>query len=85
MNYQKEVEHGIHACGRRQRGQWGHAPWIFIHKTDKVEGGLILMVPFFGLVFPLPPPLLEIFLPTHLQSICCFAKNKYSGHFHIIT
>jgi len=25
--------------------------WIFMHDTDKVEGGL--MVPFFGRVFPL--------------------------------
>jgi len=27
------------------------APWIFMHSTDKVEGGLMEL--FFGLVFPL--------------------------------
>jgi len=30
------------------------APWIFIHVTDKVEGGL--MVLFFGLVFSVATP-----------------------------
>jgi len=30
--------------------QEGVAPWIFVHDTDKVEGGL--MVLFFGLVLP---------------------------------
>jgi len=35
--------------GRRQRGQKRLCPlWIFMHDTDKVEGGL--MVLFFGLV-----------------------------------
>jgi len=29
--------------------QGGRAPWIFIHGTDKVKGGL--MVLFFGFVF----------------------------------
>jgi len=41
------------------RGQRAHAPWAFIHDTDKVEGGLIELI--FSLVFPLSP--LEIFLP----------------------
>jgi len=49
------------AHGRRQVGLC--SPWIFIHNTDKVDGGL--MVLFFGLAFRLPPPL-EIFLPTPL-------------------
>jgi len=40
---------------RRHRGAEGAvAPWIFIHGTDKVEGGL--MVLFFGLVFSAAPP-----------------------------
>jgi len=43
----------------------GMPPWIFIHGTDKVEGGL--MVFFFGLVF-FRCPLLEIFLPTLLRA-----------------
>jgi len=47
-----------HDLGRRQQGSGegcAPPPWIFIHDTDKVEGGL--MVLFFGLVFfrcPLP-------------------------------
>jgi len=34
--------HAIPMCihGHRQRGQGGRGPWIFIHDTDKVEGGL---------------------------------------------
>jgi len=36
---------------------------IFIHGTDKVEGGLIVL--FVGLVFSVDPPS-EIFLPTTL-------------------
>jgi len=46
-------------------------PWIFIHDTDKVKGGL--MVLFFGLVFfplPLPSPL-ESFLPKPLGACTC--------------
>jgi len=46
-------------------GQGGAtAPWIFIHDTDKVEEGL--MVLFSVLFFRCPPPLIEIFLPTLL-------------------
>jgi len=33
----------------RQRRQGAVTPWIFIHDTDKVEGGLMML--FFGLVF----------------------------------
>jgi len=33
---------------------FSHDPWIFIHDTDIVEGGL--MVLFFGLVFSVAPP-----------------------------
>jgi len=41
--------------GVGREGQGSSAfPWIFIHDTDKVEGGL--MVLFFDLVFLLPPP-----------------------------
>jgi len=41
--------------GRRQRGARGRAPpWIFIHDTDKVEGGFIML--FFGLVSLLLSP-----------------------------
>jgi len=47
--------------GRRQEGSC--PPWIFMHDTDKVEGGL--MVRFFGLVFSVGTPL-EIFLSTSL-------------------
>jgi len=42
----------------------GSGNWIFIHGTDEVEEGL--MVLFFGLVFSAGPPSLEIFLPTPL-------------------
>jgi len=46
-------------------GQGGDVdPWIFINDTDEVEAGL--MVLFFGLVFTVWPPPLEIFLPTPL-------------------
>jgi len=38
-------------------------PRIFIHDTDKVEGGLVVL--FFALFFPLAP-LPEMFLPTLL-------------------
>jgi len=50
---------------RRQRGAggpWLPHPWIFMHDTDKVEGGLMML--FFGLVFLLAPQ--KIFLPTPL-------------------
>jgi len=51
--------------GVGSRGQGGVALWIFIHGTDKTEGGL--MVLFFGLVFCCPPSTpLEIFMPTPL-------------------
>jgi len=42
--------------GRRQReGREGRSPpWIFIHSTDKIEGGLMVLV--FGLVFPIGSP-----------------------------
>jgi len=39
-------------------GQGAVTSWIFMHDTDKVEGGL--MVLFFGLVFSVGLPL-EIF------------------------
>jgi len=39
--------------GRRGQGPW--PPWIFIHDTDKVEAGIMML--FFGIVFPLPLPL----------------------------
>jgi len=36
------------------RGRGGRAsPWIFIHGTDKVEGGLIML--FFDLIFDVGP------------------------------
>jgi len=43
------------------RGEQGGAPpsWIFIHDTDNVERGL--MVLFFGLVFSLPPSSWKVF------------------------
>jgi len=47
-------------------GQGAVPPWIFIHDTDELEGGL--MVLFFGLVFffiALPP---GNFLPTPLPA-----------------
>jgi len=37
-------------------------PWIFIDDTDKIEEGLLVL--FFGLVFPVTPLSLEIFLPS---------------------
>jgi len=40
------------------------SPWIFMHGTDKVEGGLFML--FFGLVFSVSPLPLEMFLPTPL-------------------
>jgi len=39
-------------------------PWIFIHNTDKAEGGLMKI--FFGLVFSVGP-FLEHFLRTPLE------------------
>jgi len=38
---------------RRAGGPW--PPWIFMHRTDKAEIGL--MVLFFGLVFYVSPPI----------------------------
>jgi len=32
----------------------GTTPWIFMHDTDKVEGGF--MVLFFGVIFTVAPP-----------------------------
>jgi len=42
--------------GRRKRGGSGGPwpPWIIIHDTHKVEGGLMLL--FFGLAFSVAPP-----------------------------
>jgi len=40
--------------GLRQLGAGGRRPWIFIHSTDKVEGGIMML--FFGLVFSHWPP-----------------------------
>jgi len=48
------------------RGAWSLPPRIFIHVTDKVEGGLMML--FFGLVFFLLATL-AIFLPTSLGII----------------
>jgi len=48
--------------GVDSRRQGGVAHWIFIHGSDNAEEGL--MVLFFGLVFSVGPPPLEIFLPT---------------------
>jgi len=50
---------GCRAGGEEERGP----TLIFIHRTDKVEGGLIVL--FFGLVFLLAP--LKIFLPMSLS------------------
>jgi len=44
--------------------QEGLLLWIFIHDTDKVEEGLILLL-YFGLFIRSSP--LEIFLPTPLN------------------
>jgi len=61
---QKLKKLSIHSMGVSSGGQEGTVPpWIFMDVTDEVEGGL--MVLYFGLVFPLEPPL-EIFLPTPL-------------------
>jgi len=55
-------------------GPW--PPCIFIHGTDKVEGGL--MVLFFGFVFSVGLPL-EIFLPTPLvMMMFIWRKNTLS-------
>jgi len=46
--------HVVHwGHGRRQRGDRGRL-WIFLHDTDKVKRGLMLL--FFGLVFSFGPP-----------------------------
>jgi len=46
-------------------GSRGPCPsWIFIRGTDKVEGGLMVLL--FVLVFSISPPLPEIFLLTPL-------------------
>jgi len=44
-----------------------HSPWVFIHDTDEVEEGLVVL--FFDFVFSValhPTPPLKIFLPTPL-------------------
>jgi len=47
-------------------GQRGAVPpWIFVHDTDKVEGGLMVLC--VSLVFSVAP--LEIFLPTPLTAL----------------
>jgi len=51
------------AHGRRQRGAGrAVAPWIFIHGTDIIDRGLIML--FFRLFYRCHP--MEIFLPTPL-------------------
>jgi len=45
------------AWGVGNGGQGGAAPWIFIHKTDIVDRGLIVL--FFGLFSVASPPLLK--------------------------
>jgi len=56
---------------RRQQGEGGSCPpWIFIHGTDKVGKGL--MVLFFGLFFSFIP--LEFFLLTPLYNM----QNSHS-------
>jgi len=48
-------------------GQGGPCPsWIFIHDSDKVKEGLMML--FFDIVIRCPPPL-KIFLPTPLGMI----------------
>jgi len=42
----------MHECQQREAG--GLAPWIFLHDTDKIEGGLIVL--FLGLVFSVGLP-----------------------------
>jgi len=50
-------------------GLWPWPPWVFIHSTDIVDRGLIVL--FFGLFCYfcslLPPSRLKIFLPTPLS------------------
>jgi len=48
----------------------GVPSWIFIHDTDKVEGGLMVLI--FGLVFSVGPPG-NFFLPTPLNLIPVFS------------
>jgi len=44
----------IETMGVEKGGRGAVAPWVFINDTDKVEGGLMVLL--FGLVFPLAPP-----------------------------
>jgi len=62
---QTTLKVSIQSMGAGSRGREGPwPPWIFMDDTDKVEGGF--MVLFFGLVFTVGAPSLEIFLPTPL-------------------
>jgi len=64
-------------------GQGGHGPlWIFLHGTDIVDRGLIMLFSVFFAIFrsfSVAPPL-EIFLPTplctsrYIQVLCKFWK-----------
>jgi len=60
----------VYLCmGVGRGGKGAVAPWIFIHDTDKVEGGL--MVLFFGLVLcvtPLPGNFSADVLGPQMQS-----------------
>jgi len=56
---------GIHSMDISSRGKEGpRLPWIFIHGSDKIERGL--MVLFFGIVFPVGHP--GSFSPDALDS-----------------
>jgi len=57
-----------------QGGVWSH--WIFIHDTDKAEGGLIVL--FFDLVFSVAL-LLKIFLPTPLVTVFKQQQKSVNG------
>jgi len=51
-------------------------PWIFVHDTDKVEGGL--MVLFFSRFYSVNPPSPpEIFLPTPLKLLLMIILLAY--------
>jgi len=54
----------MHGRWQRGAGRAVPSPWIFKHGTNIVDRGLKMLffrpfLLFFGLFFPLPPPLLE--------------------------
>jgi len=69
QSIKKQAHMGVGKGGGGAEVSW--PPWIFKHVTDKVEGGLMMLL--FGLVFfsllDLFSPSLGVFLPTLLEAL----------------